>query len=134
MAELAIGAPPRLVPETRSFWVAPPLLILAALFFYPLLLIARQALGDDQGVLSLAHFGEVLGSRIFHDALRHTLVIALSATAGCLVIGFLLSVLIAFTPFPGSQVVARLIDTFIALPTFLVARPVVHLPARTEMQ
>jgi 2-aminoethylphosphonate transport system permease protein len=121
MAELAIGAPPRLVPETRSFWVAPPLLILAALFFYPLLLIARQALGDDQGVLSLAHFGEVLGSRIFHDALRHTLVIALSATAGCLVIGFLLSVLIAFTPFPGSQVVARLIDTFIALPTFLVA-------------
>jgi 2-aminoethylphosphonate transport system permease protein len=121
MAELAIGATPRLAPETRSFWIAPPLLILAALFFYPLLLIARQALGGDQGVLSLAHFAEVLGSRIFHEALQHTLVIALSATAGCLLIGFVLSVLIAFTPFPGSQVVARLIDTFIALPTFLVA-------------
>jgi 2-aminoethylphosphonate transport system permease protein len=122
MAELAIvAAPPRAASETRSYWIAPPLLILAALFFYPLLLIARQAFGGDQGVLSLAHFAEVLGSRMFHDALRHTLVIALSATAGCLVIGFVLSVLIAFTPFPGSQLVARLIDTFIALPTFLVA-------------
>ncbi|HEU4786510.1 MAG TPA: 2-aminoethylphosphonate ABC transporter permease subunit, partial [Gemmatimonadaceae bacterium] len=62
-----------------------------------------------------------LGSTIFREALLHTLVIALSATAGCLALGFVLSVLIAFTPFPGSQVLARLIDTFIALPTFLVA-------------
>ena len=122
MAELAIAAPAPLQREPSSLWIAPPLLILAALFFYPLALIARQALGGgDGGALSLAHFAEVLASREFHDALHHTIVIALSATAGCLVLGFVLSVLIAFTPFPGSRFAARLIDTFIALPTFLVA-------------
>ncbi|HEY3460497.1 MAG TPA: 2-aminoethylphosphonate ABC transporter permease subunit, partial [Casimicrobiaceae bacterium] len=58
---------------------------------------------------------------MFVDGLRNTVVIALSATAGCLVLGFVLSVFIAFTPFPGATIIARLIDTFIALPTFLVA-------------
>jgi 2-aminoethylphosphonate transport system permease protein len=62
-----------------------------------------------------------MASGEFRHALVNTLVIALSATAGCLVLGFVLSVLIAFTPFPGSEVLARMIDTFIALPTFLVA-------------
>ena len=101
--------------------IAPPLLILAALFFCPLARILRQALGGDTGILSLSHFTDVLTSRTFRDALVHTFAIALSATAGCLVLGFTFSVLIAFTPFPGSQLLARLIDTFIALPTFLVA-------------
>jgi 2-aminoethylphosphonate transport system permease protein len=90
-------------------------------FFYPLGLIARQALGGEGHAIGLAHFIEVLGSRIFLDALYHTLVIALLATTGCLVLGFVLSLLIAFTPFPGAKLLARLIDTFIALPTFLVA-------------
>ena len=121
MAELALAAPRGAQPPTRGVWVVPPLVILAALFFYPLALILRQAAGGESGVLSLVHFTEVLGSTIFREALLHTLVIALSATAGCLALGFVLSVLIAFTPFPGSQVLARLIDTFIALPTFLVA-------------
>jgi 2-aminoethylphosphonate transport system permease protein len=104
-----------------GLWIAPPLVVLAALFFYPLSLILRQALGGDGEVLSLAHFAEVLGSRLFHDAMLHTIVIAICSTTGCLVLGFVFSVLIAFTPFPGSKVLARLIDTFIALPTFLVA-------------
>jgi 2-aminoethylphosphonate transport system permease protein len=120
-ADLAIGAPVLAQRRTGGLWIAPPLLILAALFFYPLCLILREALGGDSGMLSLAHFHEVLGSRMFREALGHTVVIALSATAGCLVLGFVLSVMIAFTPFPGSQLLARLIDTFIALPTFLVA-------------
>jgi 2-aminoethylphosphonate transport system permease protein len=58
---------------------------------------------------------------MFVDGLRNTLVIALSATTGCLALGFVLSVFIAFTPFPGATIIARMIDTFIALPTFLVA-------------
>ena len=102
-------------------WVVPPLLVLAALFFYPLSLILRQALGGEEGRLSLVHFGEVIGSRLFLDGLHHTLVIAVSATAGCLLLGFILSLIIAFVPFPGARLVGRLIDTFIALPTFLVA-------------
>jgi 2-aminoethylphosphonate transport system permease protein len=121
VAELALGAPYAAQPRRGSFWIAPPLLILAALFFFPLWLILRQALAGDGDVLSLAKFAGVIASGEFRHALVNTLVIALSATAGCLVLGFVLSVLIAFTPFPGSEVLARMIDTFIALPTFLVA-------------
>jgi 2-aminoethylphosphonate transport system permease protein len=121
VAELAIAAAPPSERPSGRFLVLPPLLLLAALFFYPLGLILRQALGGDGGALSLSHFADVLGSGMFREALYHTIVIAASATAGCLVLGFVFSVLIAFMPFPGSRVLARLIDTFIALPTFLVA-------------
>jgi len=123
VADLAIGAPTRAGVEwnAKGLWIAPPLLILAALFFFPLALIARQALGGDAGALSFAKFAAVMSSAEFRHAIRNTLTIALSATAGCLVLGFVLSVLIAFTPFPGSRFLARMIDTFIALPTFLVA-------------
>lgn len=121
MTDLAIGAPYATQPQTGSYWIAPPLLILAALFFFPLWLILRQGLAGNGDVLSLANFARVVTSGEFHHAVGNTLVIALTATAGCLVVGFVLSVLIAFTPFPGSRVLARLIDTFIALPTFLVA-------------
>lgn len=105
----------------QRLWVVPPLLVLAAVFFYPLSLIVRQALVGDGQAPGVAHFVEVLGSRTFHHALYNTLVIALLSTAGCLILGFVLSVLLAFTPFPGSKLIARLIDTFISLPTFLVA-------------
>ncbi len=120
MAEAVLAAPrPR--GGSAGFWVIPPLLLLALLFFYPLVLIGREALGGDGQVPGLKHFTDVLGSRMFRDALWHTVVIAALSTAGCLVVGFVLSVLLAFTPFPGSKMLARLIDTFIALPTFLVA-------------
>ena len=121
MADLSVAAarPAARIPD--GAWVVPPLLVLAALFFYPLSLILRQALGGEEGRLSLVHFGEVIGSRLFLDGLHHTLVIAVSATAGCLLLGFILSLIIAFVPFPGARLVGRLIDTFIALPTFLVA-------------
>ena len=121
MADLALRLPVAAERPATSLWIAPPLLILAALFFFPLWLILRQALAGDGGVLSLAKFAAVVSSGEFHRAVGNTLTIALTATAGCLVLGFVLSVLIAFTPFPGSRVLARMIDTFIALPTFLVA-------------
>lgn len=38
-------------------WLLLPLLVLATLFFYPLLLIAEQALRDDSGHLSLGPSG-----------------------------------------------------------------------------
>jgi 2-aminoethylphosphonate transport system permease protein len=121
VADLALRLPAAEARPAVSAWIAPPLLILAALFLFPLALIVRQALGGDAQPLSLAKFASVVASGEFRHALGNTLTIALSATAGCLVLGFVLSVLIAFTPFPGSRVLARLIDTFIALPTFLVA-------------
>ncbi|MEO8857006.1 MAG: 2-aminoethylphosphonate ABC transporter permease subunit [Burkholderiaceae bacterium] len=106
---------------SRNFWVAPPLIILTLLFFYPIALILRQALGGDQHVWSLAGFDAVLRSSQFLNGLLHTITIALAASAGCLVLGFVLSLIISFVPFPGAKLIARLIDTFIALPTFLVA-------------
>jgi 2-aminoethylphosphonate transport system permease protein len=121
VADLALRLPVAAERPATSLWIAPPLLILAALFFFPLWLILRQALAGDGNALSLAKFAAVVSSGEFHRAVGNTLTIALTATAGCLVLGFVLSVLIAFTPFPGSRVLARMIDTFIALPTFLVA-------------
>ncbi|MGV1759735.1 2-aminoethylphosphonate ABC transporter permease subunit [Rhizobium sp. P44RR-XXIV] len=118
MADVAAAT---LAPKPRwdRFWTVPPLLVLAVLFFYPLGLIVRQSLGDP-GTVSLAAFAEVLSSREFLDGLQHTIVIALGSTAGCLVLGFIFSLVIAFVPFPGAKFCGRLIDTFIALPTFLV--------------
>ena len=105
----------------RGVWIVPPLLVLVVLFFYPLGLILRQALGgDDKGGLTFAHFAEVFHSSAFVSGLYHTITIAVIATAGCLVLGFVLSLILSFIPFPGARLVGRLIDTFIALPTFLV--------------
>jgi len=121
MADVALEARRPTAERAGGFWVVPPLIVLAALFFYPLALIARQALGGDEHILQLSRFAEVISSRLFRDGLYHTVVIALSATAGCLALGFTLSLIIAFVPFPGAKLLGRLIDTFIALPTFLVA-------------
>jgi 2-aminoethylphosphonate transport system permease protein len=122
MADLTIAPPAAAAASpTRGFWILPPLVILLLLFFYPLGLIVRQALGGDQHIVSLANFAGVLRSSQFLSGLYHTVVIALSASAGCLVLGFFFSLIIAFIPFPGARAVGRLIDIFIALPTFLVA-------------
>jgi 2-aminoethylphosphonate transport system permease protein len=52
--------------------------------------------------------------------LWRTVAIAVTSTAGCLVLGMFLAVVLAFVPFPGSRVVGRLIDTVLALPSFLI--------------
>lgn len=104
----------------RRLWILLPLLVLATLFFYPLALIVKQAFTDDQGLFSAAALQQAFESRRFVGALLNTLQIALLATLGCLVLGTLLSLLLVFTPFPGSRLIARVIDTFIAMPTFLI--------------
>ncbi|HHT0319258.1 TPA: 2-aminoethylphosphonate ABC transporter permease subunit [Raoultella planticola] len=111
----------RPLPNLRPFlWLLLPLLVLATLFFYPLLLIAEQALRDTSGHLSFGTFWQVMESRRFIGALLNTLQIAVFATLGCLVLGSLMAVILVFIPFPGSQLISRVIDTFIALPTFLI--------------
>jgi 2-aminoethylphosphonate transport system permease protein len=108
-------------PRIAVPWVVPPLLLVGALFFYPLSLIAIQSFVVGDGVVSLAGYASVLTGPLFVNALWHTIEIAVGATAGCLVLGFVLALLLTFVPFPGARLLARLIDTFIALPTFLVA-------------
>lgn len=108
-------------PRARGAgWTVLPILVIAGLFFYPLALIVRQAFVDDAGVTALQPFLGVLHSGYFAHALLNTIEIATSATAGCLVLGLALALILTFVPFPGCVLVARLIDTFIALPTFLV--------------
>ncbi len=125
MPDGAAAAVPRAgrAPELPlgGLWVVPPLLLLVVLFFYPLSLIVGQALHGDERIFSLAYFGTVLGSRQFQSALLHTIQIAVSASAGCIALGFTLALILSFVPFPGARAVARLVDTYIALPTFLAA-------------
>jgi 2-aminoethylphosphonate transport system permease protein len=110
----------RLRSELSRLWIVPPGAILALLFFYPLALIVRQAFSGEGGAASFDEFVHVLYARFFLNALFNTATIAAAATAGCLTLGFVLALILAFAPFPGSLFIARLIDTFIALPTFLV--------------
>jgi 2-aminoethylphosphonate transport system permease protein len=107
--------------DLRVFWIAAPLLVLAGCFFYPLSLIVGQAFTNDAGAFSLATMEAVFSSTLFHEAILHTIVIALGASGGCLALGFVLAFVVSFVPFPGAALLVRLIDTVIALPTFLVA-------------
>ncbi|MCE9889575.1 2-aminoethylphosphonate ABC transporter permease subunit [Kluyvera intermedia] len=101
-------------------WLSLPLLVLATLFFWPLSLIIEQALRDNSGNIGLQTFWQVIESKRFMTALMNTLQIALLATAGCLVLGSVMSLILVFIPFPGSDLIGRVVDTFIALPTFLI--------------
>jgi 2-aminoethylphosphonate transport system permease protein len=104
-----------------GFWILPPLLLSAAVFLYPLSLVVREALSGGTGVIDLQSALPVLRSDLFLNGLYNTIRIALGATAGCILLGFTLGLVLAFVPFPGRAFAARLIETFIALPTFLVA-------------
>ena len=109
------------LPNLRPLlWLLLPLLVLTTLFFWPLSLIVEQALRDANGSVGLDTFWQVIESRRFVSALMNTLQIALTATAGCLLLGSVLSLILVFIPFPGSELIGRVVDTFIALPTFLI--------------
>jgi 2-aminoethylphosphonate transport system permease protein len=117
-AALASASAP---PDRSGFMIVPPLLVLAALFFYPLALIATQSVTLASGALNAGTYAHMLSGALFAAALAHTIEIALAATAGCLLLGFTMSLILVFVPFPGARLIARLIDLFIALPTFLIA-------------
>jgi 2-aminoethylphosphonate transport system permease protein len=119
MSDAVLAAPRAPWRGWASFWIAPTALVLAILFFYPLSLIARQAFSDEAGDLTFTTLLQVIHAPYFINGVVNTIEIALASTAGCLIVGLTLALIFAFTPFPGSVFIARLIDTFIALPTFL---------------
>ncbi|AJE82786.1 2-aminoethylphosphonate ABC transporter, permease [Streptomyces albus] len=106
--------------RTRALWALPPLAALGLLFLYPLYLVVRQSFQPEEGGTSLAPYTGVLGSAAFREALLTTVWLALAATAGCLLLGFLLALIIAFVPMPGTRALARFIDVFLSFPSFLV--------------
>ncbi|GAS91625.1 2-aminoethylphosphonate ABC transporter permease subunit [Mycolicibacterium brisbanense] len=113
--EPTAAAPERAAaPRSRAaLWVLPPLLVVLLIALYPLLRVLGES--ADPGT-----WAEVLGSAVFRDALWRTVAIAVTSTAGCLVLGTFVGIVLAFVPFPGSQLVGRLIDTVLSLPSFLI--------------
>ena len=104
----------------RSWWVVPPLVLMLAAVAYPLVQVVLQSFEDDA-------WASVLGSEQFRTALLTTVGIAVAATVGCLVLGTFVAVVLAFVPFPGHRVVGRVIDTVLALPSFVITLAFVFL-------
>ncbi|MFE0736716.1 2-aminoethylphosphonate ABC transporter permease subunit [Streptomyces sp. NPDC058855] len=94
-------------------WALPPVAVLALVFLYPLALVVQESLVPGA-------YAQVFASTAFRDALVTTVLLALGATAGCLVLGFVLALVIAFVPFPGGRAVARSVDVFLSFPSFLI--------------
>ncbi|WP_405780523.1 2-aminoethylphosphonate ABC transporter permease subunit [Streptomyces sp. NBC_00859] len=107
----------------RWIWALPPVAVLALVFLYPLALVVQQSFTPDTGGTSAAPYTpytEVFASDAFRQALSTTVRLAVGSTAGCLVLGFALALVIAFVPFPGGKAVARFIDVFLSFPSFLI--------------
>ncbi|WP_051835892.1 2-aminoethylphosphonate ABC transporter permease subunit [Streptomyces sp. NRRL WC-3549] len=107
-------------PLGALVWAIPPVALLALFFLYPLALVVQQSFRPDTGGTSLKPYADVFASAAFREALWTTVWLAVAATAGCLVLGFLLALVIAFVPFPGAKAVARFIDVFLSFPSFLI--------------
>ncbi|MFD4126988.1 2-aminoethylphosphonate ABC transporter permease subunit [Streptomyces globisporus] len=102
-------------------WALPPVAVLALAFLYPLALVLQQSVTpDDGGGVSLEPYADVFASEVFRDALTTTVWLAVGSTVGCLVLGFVLALVIAFVPFPGGKAVARFVDVFLSFPSFLI--------------
>ncbi|MFK0141931.1 2-aminoethylphosphonate ABC transporter permease subunit [Streptomyces murinus] len=107
-------------PFRALVWTLPPLAGLALFFLYPLALVVQQSFRPDSGGTSVQPYAEVFASEAFRQALWTTVWLALASTAGCLVLGFVLALVIAFVPFPGAKAVARFVDVFLSFPSFLI--------------
>lgn len=101
-------------------WVVPPLLLILGFVGWPMVTVLGESVHDQNGALSLASWSTVLTSGEFRNALLRTAQIAVGSTIGALVLGSFLALVLAFVPFPGAGLVARLIDTVLALPSFLI--------------
>ncbi|MFJ8081382.1 2-aminoethylphosphonate ABC transporter permease subunit [Streptomyces sp. NPDC096205] len=104
----------------RLLWTLPPVALLGLVFLYPLALVVQQSFQPDDTGTSLQPYVDVFASESFRRALWITVWLALASTAGCLVLGFLLALIIAFVPFPGARTVARFIDVYLSFPSFLI--------------
>ncbi|MFB7493974.1 2-aminoethylphosphonate ABC transporter permease subunit [Streptomyces sp. NPDC056161] len=107
-------------PRTLVWTVLPPVALLVLFFLYPLALVVEQSVHPDSGGTSLQPYADVFASAAFREALWTTVWLASAATAGCLVLGFVLALVIAFVPFPGARAVSRFIDVFLSFPSFLI--------------
>ncbi|MGW1076075.1 2-aminoethylphosphonate ABC transporter permease subunit [Streptomyces sp. NPDC002537] len=113
-----VRAPARSVP--RFVWALPPVAALGLIFLYPLALVVQQSFTTAAGETSLQPYGKVFASEAFREALGTTVWLAVGSTVGCLLLGFVLALVIAFVPFPGGKAVTKFIDVFLSFPSFLI--------------
>ncbi|QNP66335.1 2-aminoethylphosphonate ABC transporter permease subunit [Streptomyces genisteinicus] len=106
--------------RTAPLWALPPLAVLGLVFLYPLALVVQQSLQPATGGTTLRPYADVFASGAFREALGTTVWLAVGSTAGCVVLGFLLALVVAFVPFPGARSVSRFIDVFLSFPSFLI--------------
>ena len=105
----------------RPLVVSVPFVVLGIIFLYPFALLTVEAFARPDGGYGLGTFAAILAGHAFHGALFATLRIALTATAACLGLGSALALLIRFAAFPGARALGRLVDVYLAFPSFLVA-------------
>lgn len=125
MASAAVAPAAKAVTKSRTgvpswAWALPPVAVLGLVFLYPLALVVQQSFRPDTGGTSARAYGAVFASTAFREALGTTVWLALGSTVGCLVLGFVLALVIAFVPFPGAKAVARFIDVFLSFPSLLI--------------
>jgi 2-aminoethylphosphonate transport system permease protein len=122
LLEQPAEAPDRPAPlRSRAAWLTlPPLVIVLVAAVYPLVRVCLESLKVRDGGSGWSTWTSVLASQAFRDALWRTVAIAATSTVGCLVLGTFLAIVLAFVPFPGSRPLGRLIDTVLALPSFLI--------------
>jgi 2-aminoethylphosphonate transport system permease protein len=106
---------------TKTLWLLPPLLLICGFLVYPLALVVKQSFIDKQGTVGFGVWSDVLTSPQFTDSLWNTVKIAALSTLGCLILGFFFALVLTFVPFPGARAVSRLVDMFLAFPSFLIA-------------
>src|SRR5690606_27760437 len=75
--------------RSPGFWlVAPLLLVMAAGFNLPLLVMLGRSVMGSEGGLTLAHFGEIVETSVYMKVLLNTLRIALVTAACCILLGY----------------------------------------------
>ncbi|PKV90517.1 2-aminoethylphosphonate transport system permease protein [Amycolatopsis echigonensis] len=118
VAPIRRGTRPR---RYRIGWLLPPAIVVAGFFGYPLVLVILQSFTAQDGSFGLSVWAQVLSSPEFGRAVWQTVLLALGSTVGCVLLGGFLALVVAFVPFPGATVLARLVDTVLAFPSFLIA-------------
>ncbi|WP_037363625.1 2-aminoethylphosphonate ABC transporter permease subunit [Amycolatopsis orientalis] len=128
MTGLALGtaavAPARRAARPRRYrigWLLLPAIVVGGFFGYPLVLVILQSFTAQDGSLGLSVWKQVLSSPEFGRAVWQTVLLALGSTVGCVLLGGFLALVVAFVPFPGATLLARLVDTVLAFPSFLIA-------------
>ncbi|MFE3796810.1 2-aminoethylphosphonate ABC transporter permease subunit [Nocardia tengchongensis] len=110
-------------PTGRSWrpvvWALPPVLVVVLIAVYPIVRVLLESTKTKSG-RGVGTWAGVLAEESCRNALWRTVTIAVSSTVGCVVLGTFLAIVLAFVPFPGAQLVGRLIDSVLTLPSFLV--------------